>query len=413
MRSSTEAHLELGCVALGFLCFAASGCTSHAPAMPESVTPEVVVSKPLRETVTDYFEFPGQTAAVEEVEVRARVFGHIIKRGFEDGQEVKRGQLLFEIDPRPYEAAQQQAVGDLARAEASLTKAEADLTRAQRLLPSAAISQTDYEQSVLTKASTKALVASARAAARNAELNLEFTRVVSPIDGRVSRAQVTPGNLVQGGAGAATLLTTVVTISPVYVYFNIDESTLLRYEDLLQKQGKARGQTQLQSLKLLVEIGLANEEGFPHRGYLDFVDNKVDPNTGTIRARGVFDNAQQYLTPGLFVRVRTPFGDPHPAMLISDRAVGIDQNQRYLLVVNQKNIVERRAVRVGGLHDGLRAIESGVGPDDLVVVSGLMRARPGATVRPKQADVQTSAATSVDRGKVCQVRLSSVAKKGQ
>jgi RND family efflux transporter MFP subunit len=303
---------------------------------------------------------------------------------------------LFEIDPRPYEAARQQAVGDLARAEAALVKAEADVTRAQRLLPSAAISQTDHEECVLAKASAKATIASARAALRNAELNLEFTRVVSPIDGRVSRARITPGNLVQGGVGGeATLLTTVVTINPVYIYFNMDESALLRYEEMLRKQGKVLRQAPLQYLKFPVEIGLATEDGFPHRGHLDFVDNKIDPNTGTIRARGVFDNAKHYLTPGLFVRVRTPFGDPHPAMLISDRAVGVDQSQRYLLVVNQKNVVERREVRVGGLHDGgMRAIESGVGPNDLVVVTGLMRARPGTTVRPKLTGSQPTAAAS-------------------
>jgi RND family efflux transporter MFP subunit len=368
--------------------------------MSEMPAPEVTVSKPRQGTVTDYLEFTGQTAAVEEIEIRARVFGHIVKRGFEDGMEVKQGQLLFQIDPRPYEAAQQQAVGELARAEAALVKAEGDMARAKRLLPTRAISQEDFDQCLLAKATATAAIASARAAVRNSELNLEFTRVVSPIDGRVGRARITPGNLVQGGVGGeATLLTTVVTINPVYVNFNMDESALLRYEGMLRKQGKALHQTPLQYLKLPMEIGLANEEGFPHQGYLDFVDNKVDPNTGTIRARGVFDNASHYLTPGLFVRVRTPFGAPHPAMLISDRAVGVDQNQRYLLIVNQKNVVERREVRVGSLHDGLRAIESGIGPDDLVVVNGLMRARPGVTVRPKFVDVQTAGETPDDCAK--------------
>jgi RND family efflux transporter MFP subunit len=266
----------------------------------------------------------------------------------------------------------------------------------------------------MDRASAKASIASARAALRTAELNLEFTRVVSPIDGRVSRARITPGNLVQGGVGgAATLLTTVVTISPVYVYFNIDETALLRYEGLLRKQGKALRQTPLQDLKLPVEIGLTTEDGFPHRGYVDFVDNSVDPTTGTIRARGVFDNAKHYLTPGLFVRVRTPFGDPHPAMLITDRAVGIDQNQRYLLVVNQKNVIERREVRVGGLQDGLRAIESGIGSEDLVVVNGLMRARPGATVRPRLAGEAPAAASAGDTRTKGRPATSSVPLKAQ
>jgi len=407
MSGSSGARKGLGYVAIAVLCLPVFGCSGHAPAMHEMPVPEVICSKPQQAEVTDYFEFPGQTAAVEEVEIRARVFGHIIKRGFEDGQVVKRGDLLFEIDPRPYEAARQQAIADLAKAEAALVKAEADVTRAERLLPQSAISQTDFDQYVMDKASANASIASARAALRTAELNLEFTRVVSPIEGRVSRARITPGNLVQGGAaGEATLLTTVVMITPIYAYFNIDESALLRYEQLLRSQGHTPKKTELRSLKLPVEIGLATEEGYPHRGHLDFVDNKVDPNTGTIRARGVFDNTAQRLTPGLFVRVRIPFGPPHSAILITDRAIGIDQKLRYLLVVNAKNIVERRQVRIGGLHNGLRAVEQGLGPDDLVVVTGLMRARPGSPVRVKLADGPSVAAVNDADRKASQTEAS-------
>ena len=233
--------------------------------------------------------------------------------------------------------------------------------------------------------------------------------MVAPIDGRVSRARITPGNIVQGGSGGeSTLLTTVVTTTPVYVYFNIDERALLQYEQLLRRGGKDPRPTQLQDAKIPVEIGLATEEGFPHRGHFDFMDNKVDATTGTIRARGVFDNTRHYLTPGLFVRVRVPFGEPHPSLLISERALGINQKQKFLLTVNRKNVVEYRQVQVGSVHDGLRAIESGIQPDDLVVVNGLMRARPGIVVAPQVVPAGGTAGDPAKKGRGGDVRQAGV-----
>lgn len=365
------------------------------PAAPPP--PEVSVSKPVYREVTDYFDFPGQTAAVGEVEVRARVTGYLVKVNFEDGQQVKKGDLLYEIDPRPYQADLDRATGDLARLKALLDKAKADLTRGEKLVPSGAISRDEYEQCVAQLAVHKASIQSAEAAVRDAKLDLEFTRITSPIDGRVSRTQVTEGNLVQPGSDEASVLTTVVTTNPVYVYFNIDEPALLKYDRLDWRSGRETLPDRIKVLKVPVEIGLGDEKGFPHRGVLDFLDNKIDSETGTIRARGVFDNTKQYLTPGLYVRVRLPIGKPHRAMLVSERALGTDQGRKFLLAVNAKNVVERREVTLGALRDGLRVIESGIGPDDWIIVNGLQRARPGRTVQPRPIAEGVAGSGSADR----------------
>jgi RND family efflux transporter MFP subunit len=372
------------------------GCSQQATKALVQTLPEVTISKAVSRKVTDYFEFPGQTAAVGEVEVRSRVTGYLIKVNFVDGQNVKKGDLLYEIDPRPYQAALDRDKGELVRLRALADKAKADLARSERLRPSGAVSQDEYEQHVANLAVHKASILSAEAAVRDAELNLEFTKITSPINGRVSRTRITEGNLVQPGAGDATLLTTVVTTNPIYVYFNIDEHVVLQYQEMAFRTGQELHPKILKDLRFPVEIGLPNEEGFPHAGILDFADNKIDRNTGTLRVRGVFENAKEYLTPGLFVHVRIPFGEPHRALLVSDRAIGTDQRQKYLLTVNKDNVVEYRRVKVGRLVDGLRVIESGLKPDDLVVVNGLQRARPGSKVEPKAAVNRIAASTSTD-----------------
>lgn len=368
-----------------------AGCENRAPAVSQPPAPEVTVCQPVLREVTDYFEFPGRTAAVGEVEVRARVTGYLVKVNFEDGQEVKKGDLLYEIDPRPYQAALDRATGELARLRALLDKAKVDVARSERLRTSAAISQDEYEQHVAQLAVHTASIQTAEATVRDAELNLEFTSILAHIDGRVSRTRITEGNLVQPGTDDAAVLTTVVTTDPVYVYFNIDESALLKYEGLAWGSGQDLRPKRIKGLQIPVEIGLAHEVGFPHAGVLDFVDSKVDAKTGTIRARGVFDNAKQYLTPGLYVRVRLPFGGRHPALLVSERAIGTDQKQKFLLTVNRDNVVERRPVKVGSLQTGLRVVEGGIGADDWIVVKGLQRARPGATVRPHRAETDVAA----------------------
>jgi RND family efflux transporter MFP subunit len=365
-----------------------SGCSPEvSPAGPAGMPPpEVTVSQPLVQEITDYFEFPGRTQAVGEVDVRSRVTGYIVRVNFRDGQSVRKGELLIEIDPRPYEAALERATGELKRLEALRDKAQADVARAERLRPSGAISQDEYEQHLAQLAVQKASIRSAQAAVRDASLDLEFTRIVSPIDGRVSRERITVGNLVQANGADSAVLTTVVTTDPIYVYFNVDEAALLKYMELSKKNGFVHHPNRIAEAKIPVEIGLANEEGFAHVGTLDFMDNRIEATTGTIRARGVFQNPHQYLTPGLFVRVRIPYGKPHKAMLITEKAIGRDQREKFLLTVNKDNVVEHRLVKVGSLQNGLRVIESGVAPDDWVVVKGLLRARPGVTVSPKQEE---------------------------
>lgn len=370
------------------LLWSAAGCENDEPVAAPPAAPEVsvTVAKPTVREVTDYFEFPGQTEAVEEVEIRAQVSGYLVKIPFRDGQDVKAGDLLFEIDPEPYQAALDKAKAELDRLRALLVKAQKDVERSERLLPTGAIAEEEYEQHLADLEVQKASIRSAEAAVRDAELKLKYTRVLSPIDGQVSRRRITEGNLVQAGSGNSPVLTTVVSTHPVYVCFHIEEPVLLKFQQLGWPAGEKKRASHLSDLKIPVEIGLPNETGFPHRGVLDFLDNQVDRNTGTIQARGVFDNTRRELTPGLFVRVRVPFGKPHKALLVPDRAIGSDQRQKYLLTVGTDNVVRRRDVTLGALHDGLRVIESGIGAEDWIVVNGLQRARPGRAVSPHFAD---------------------------
>jgi RND family efflux transporter MFP subunit len=371
-----------------------AGCAKKAEPPAPSI-PSVTVSKPIAQRVTDYFEFPGQTEAVSEVAIRAQVRGYIVKVNFEDGQNVKRGQVLFELDPRPYQAALDRARAEVTRLDAVEEKAKADLARSTRLRPSGAVSVDEHEQHVAQLKIAKASIASAKAAVTEAELNLEFTKIVTQIDGRVSRARIKVGNLVESGS-SSPVLTTVVTTDPIYVCFNVDENALLQYQELALRTRQQLHPSRLKDLKFPVEIGLMNEEGFPHKGILDFADNKIDRGTGTLRVRGEFDNKSEYLTPGLFVRVRIPFGSPHEALLVDEIALGTDQRIKFLLVVKRKDgqdVVERRNVQLGRLQGTLRVIESGIKPDDLVIVKGLQNARPGRPVAP-HFDVEKRVAAS-------------------
>ena len=358
-------------------------CTKQGPAKRESPPPpEVTVAKPTVRQVTDYFEFPGRTAAVGQVDIRSRVTGYLEKVNFEDGQSVKKGDLLYVIDPRPYQAVLDRAEGELARLQALLRKAKLDLARSKKLRPSGAISEDELEQRVEQVAVEDASTKSAEAAVRDAQLNLDYTKITSPIDGRVSRTMITPGNFVQPGLDPDTVLTTVVTTNPIYVYFNIDEPTLLKYQELARKAGQPLTLSRLRDKKYPVQIGLEDETGFPHEGTLDFVDNRLDRGTGTLRVRGVFQNKDEYLTPGMFVHVRIPFGKPHPALLVPERAIQTDQRIKYLLTVDDKNVVQYREVKLGRLQDGMREIVSGIGPNDRVVIDGLQKAIPGKPVAP-------------------------------
>jgi RND family efflux transporter MFP subunit len=349
--------------------------------------PEVSVSQPVQRELSDYFDTTGRVAAVESVEIRARVAGYLMKVGFEDGQLVKAGDVLFEIDARPYEAAVMQAEGELGRWRASLTKAEADTGRTQRLLSKGASSEKDFEAAVADRDRSKAEIQASEAKLTQAKLDLDFTKVTAPVDGRVSKTNLTVGNLVSPGTAGSAPLTTLVSVSPVYVYFDVDERTILRAQAERRNAGSAAAQ-HIRELAIPVEIGLATETGHPHKGTLTFIDNRVDASTGTIKARASFDNTDGALTPGLFVRVHVPLGDARPLLLVTERAVGTDQGNKYLLVVTDKNVVEYRAVKLGSVVEGgLRIVSDGIKAGEWVITNGIQRARPGMTVKPQQMDM--------------------------
>ncbi len=319
----------------------------------------------------------------------ARVTGYLNKVCFQEGAEVKNGDLLFEIDPRPFQAQYDQATSQIKLCEADLKFRKADLERVNLLLKQNAISQSDFDQSVAAHDKAAAALSTAEASAEEARLNLDFTKLFSPIDGEISRALITQGNLVTADQ---TLLTTVVSVDPMYVYFDIDEPTILRIQ-----QGIREGAIKMREKdKVPVWMGLANEEGRSHEGYLDFIENRVDPDTGTIQVRGVFPNPRpavgpRVLTPGLFTRVRVVVGQPYEAILTAERALGTDQGQKYLYVVNDKNVVEYRPVTVGNLEGQLRVIQTGLKPGERVVVNGLQRVRPDVKVIPTVVGIESPA----------------------
>jgi RND family efflux transporter MFP subunit len=370
-----------------------SRAEDKAPAAPplQAVT---VASVPERE-ISEWDEFTGRLEAVDQVEIRPRVSGYIRRVTFTEGREVRKGEVLFEIDPRPYQAELAQAQAELERARSAAALAASDVQRAQTLVKAQAISREEYDSRTSAEAQGGAGVKAAEAAVQTARLNLEWTRVRSPINGRVSNALVTPGNLVEAGP-PATLLTTVVSLDPMYVYFDSDEQTYLRYAGRARNNG-----SNWRDGKLVVHLGLANEEGYPHEGRLDFVDNQIDPNTGTIRTRAVFSNKSRALTPGLFARVRLVGDHKRKALLVRDAAIGTDQDRKFVLVVGQGDTLAYRPVVPGRLVDGLRIIDSGLQPGEHVVVNGLMRVRPGMKVAPTLSEMTAadSAAPAAGQGK--------------
>jgi RND family efflux transporter MFP subunit len=335
----------------------------------------------IQRDVNDWEEFTGRLQAVDAVEVRPRVAGYIEKVAFTEGTEVRKGDVLFVIDPRPYQAALAGAEADLARARTRSGLAKSELARAERLIAVRAISREDFETRTSTNTETEAEIRAAEAAVTTARLNLEWTKVRSPIAGRVSRAEVTEGNLVQAGPPEATLLTRVVSLDPIYAYFDGDEQTYLAFRELA-RSGDGGGRA-----RIPVFLGLANEQGFPHEGYVDFVDNQLDPSTGTIRTRAVFSNKDRLFTPGLFARIKLVGNDHRLTPLIQDRAVGTDQDKKFVLVLKQDSTVDYRPVQVGRLVDGLRIVQSGLKPGERIVINGLQRARPGSKVAPTLADM--------------------------
>ena len=335
--------------------------------------PQVSVAQVIEKRVKDWDEFTGRLQAVETVEIRPRVSGYIDKVAFTEGSLVKRGTLLFVIDPRPYQAEYDRAAADLKRFKTALELGRIELSRVQRLKDSGAVSQEELDE-------RKSTVAGSQAALEAAALNLNFTKVTSPVDGRVSRAEVTRGNLVTGGINGGTLLSSVVSMDPIYLYFDADEQSYLRYSQMARSGERPSSRDSGNP----VQVGLANEEGFPHPGTVDFVDNQLNPQTGTIRARAVLQNKDGQFTPGLFARVQLLGSGEYSAILIDDRAVNTDQSQKYVLLLGANNQIEYRKVKLGRVIDGLRVVREGLKAGDVIVVNGAQRVHPGITVTPQR-----------------------------
>ena len=375
--------LRIGFAVLLGSCLGLTGCAKAPSGPPVTAPTPVSVSVPLEREVTDYADYTGRTAAVESVEVRARVWGYLDKVNFKEGAMVKAGDALYEIDPRTYRAALEQAEAKVALDEATSKFNEADYQRISDAAKNGSVTKQEIEKAVAARDTAAAAVKADKADLEQRRLDLSFTSVKAPISGRVSRTLVTVGNLVQGGQSGGTLLTTIVSVDPMYAFADVDERTVLQVQRLI-RAGKA---ISARTGEVSITLGLAIEEGFPHAGTINFVDNQVNPKTGTLRVRGVFANGDQYLTPGLFVRVRIPIGKPHPALLISDRALDTDQGQKIVYIVTEKNEVVARPVRIGALHDGLRAVDDGLKAGERVIVNGLQQVRPGAIVEPKLVDM--------------------------
>ena len=363
-----------------------NGC-SEKNEYVEPPAPEVTVSKPLVKNVTEYLEFTGTTRAIEEIEIRARVEGYLESVHFEDGDYVKEGQLLFIIDPRPFKAEVENARGRLAKHKAQLERAEKEYQRNLSLFKQSAASEANVVKWKSEMEESRGTVLASQAALDKALLDLSYCTIRSPLDGRVSRKKVDVGNLV--GAGEFTLLTTVRKPDPIYAYFSINERDLLRVMKMAREEGIPADNPD----RIVLELALANEAGFPHKGHLDFADSTVDPGTGTMMLRGLFPNSgpPYFILPGLFVRVRLPIAERENALLVSERALGLDQGGRYLLVVDSENKVEQRYVEIGALRDGMRVINDGLKPEDRVVVKGIQRAIPGGKVTPLQGEAAAPA----------------------
>lgn len=349
---------------------AGSSATHAADKAAAPPAPEVTVAQVLLRPVSDANAFTGRIQAVDTIQIKPRVSGYVDSVHFREGATVKKGDLLFTIDPRPYRAESDRLAANLAQARAEAKNADANAARGSKLVQQHAVSQEEADRLDTAAASAKAQVASVQAALDNARLNLSFTEVRAPVDGKVSNAQITAGNLVT----PSDTLTSVVTVDPMYVYFDVDEQTFLKLDRLRRSSGHAPD----------VEMGLADEEGYPHIGKIDFVDNQVRAGAGTIRLRAVFPNTDGAYTAGLFARVELRSGNTQPRALIDDKAVGTDLGNKFVYVVGKDKKVEYRRVATGALVDGLRVVDSGLNADDVIVVNGLQRVRPGVEVNAKR-----------------------------
>jgi RND family efflux transporter MFP subunit len=366
---------------MGLCCVSllATGCERAATPAPVSI--EVAVSPPVERAIVDYLDFTGRTQARDAVQLQARIGGYLEKINFTDGAEVKEGQVLFEIDDRMYRAQRDLALAEGKLAEARVGEARAEYQRVVKLRRDQAASEEELEKRQRSIETTQSALDEARDNLHQAELNLDFTQVKAPFAGRADRANVTVGNLVSADSDHATVLTSIVTLEPMYVYFGVDEPTLL----LLRQRVREGTLKSAKEKTPEVLLGVGTGADHPFRGTIDFISNRVDPGTGTLSVRGSFPNKERFLRPGLFARIRLPIGNPHPALLISDEAVGTNQGQKYVYIVSDKNEVVYRPVKLGALSDGLRIVEDGLKAGEHVIVGeGMLRVRPGVTVVPTE-----------------------------
>lgn len=374
-------------IALGVCLLILAACNPEGavqPAPPQGEPPAVSVANPLVKTIVEWDEYTARLKAVKAVEVRARVSGYLESIHFTEGSVVTQGSLLFVIDPRPFAAELKRLQAEVRQAQAAEENARSQFRHAERLRSGKLMSEEEFQVRRTSLMAASADVQSAQAAVEAASLNLEFTEVRAPIGGRISRPFVTEGNLVQGGTGETTLLTTIVSLDPMHAYFEASERAYLKYLRL-SRSGERPSSREVRNP---VYLRLADEEGFPHRGYMDFVDNLLDPNTGTMTGRAIFPNPEQLLTPGLFARVRLPGSGAREALLIPDAAIGSDQTERYVYVVGDDDVIGYRKIKTGPLVHGLRVVREGLQPAERIVIAGLQRVHPGVTVVPEPGKLE-------------------------
>ena len=376
--------MRAGAVALVISLLMFPGCRRRVAPVPPP-PPAVTVSRPIVREVTEWDEYPGRLAAVETVNVQARVSGFIDRAPFNEGALVKQGDLLFVIDPRPYQAELDRVQAQSAQAEAQLKQAQGEFERIAPLKGTGAASEIDIFNARQRVEAAKAAGAAAQAAVKTAQLNIEWCEVHAPIAGRTGRKNVTPGNLVTGGTSQATLLTTITAVDPVYCYVNVDENTVRRYQQMIRQGRRVSVRA---GGKLFAQLAVGEESDFTRDGHIDFVDNQIDPETGTIRVRGVFANPDGTLIPGFYARLRVPGEGPYRATLVPEFAIGATLAQQHVLLVGADDTVMVHPVVAGGMFDGLRAVE-GLSADARVVVAGIVQARPGQKVRPVEVPMES------------------------
>ncbi len=368
------------CIRIGLLTAITSiimvGCGGAGEQPRQNVLANVKVAQPLSQAVSEWDEYTGRIEAVNSVDIRARVSGYLEKVNFKAGDKVRKGDLLFLIDPKPFTAQLHFAEAELERAKSRQELAKNEQARSERLFRAKAISEEEHDARSKGLREAVAAVQSAQANVYTAQLNLEYTEIRSPIEGRIGRELITAGNLVNG---ESTLLTFVVSTDPVYVYADADERSVLKYRRQLQKDGQGN----FDNSQTPVELAVADETGFPHQGHLDYISPREDAATGTLTLRGVFPNPDELLSPGFFARMRVRQGAPYPAVLLPDRAIGTDQAQRFVWVVNQENQVEYRKVALGAHIGQSRVISQGLKPEEWVVIEGIQKLRPSIKVNPE------------------------------